>query len=376
LKVLLLSAYDAQSHRHWRELLVSAFSEIEWTVLTLPPRYFNWRIRGNSLSWAFGERKTLEQNYDMILATSMVDLSTLRGFVPALSFIPTLLYFHENQFAFPKNERQFESVEPKMLNLYSALAADHLAFNSDYNRHTFITGVDELLGKMPDYVPPQISSQLLKKSSILPVPLLDSIFAEREAQSNGVLSLVWNHRWEYDKAPERFFGAVKRVLNSGVLVDLHIVGQQFRKQPAVFEEMKSYLEHRFPGRLKHWGYIESLSEYRNLLSYTDVVISTAIHDFQGLAVLEAVAAGCVPLLPRRLCYQEWVDDGFLYDSDLNDPEKESIALANRILELNKRKSLGEMPCSPDISQLSMSALKTQYQEIFEKTILNNGLESI
>lgn len=376
MKVLLLSAYDAQSHRHWREVLVSAFCDINWTILTLPPRYFNWRIRGNSLSWAFSERKTLEKNYDLVVATSMVDLSALRGFVPALSFAPTLLYFHENQFAFPKNEGQFESVEPGILNLYSAVAADHLAFNSEYNRHTFIQGVDKLLGKMPDYVPTGISDQLLKKSSILQVPLFDDVFAERKASSTSVLSLVWNHRWEYDKAPERFFSAVQRVLSSGVLVDLHIVGQQFRKQPAIFEEMKDYLESRFPGVLKHWGYIESLSEYRKLLANTDVVISTAIHDFQGLAVLEAVAAGCVPLLPRRLCYEEWFNGDFLYDSVLGDPEKESMALANRILELNRRKLLGDMPASPDIFTLSMSSLKTQYQEIFEKTILNYSLQSV
>ena len=54
----------------------------DWTVLSLPARYFSWRIRGNSLSWAFGERERLQQPYDLIIATSMVDLTSLRGFVP------------------------------------------------------------------------------------------------------------------------------------------------------------------------------------------------------------------------------------------------------------------------------------------------------
>jgi len=52
MKILLLSAYDAASHRHWREMLVTGFPEHDWTVLTLPPRHFNWRMRGNALSWA------------------------------------------------------------------------------------------------------------------------------------------------------------------------------------------------------------------------------------------------------------------------------------------------------------------------------------
>ena len=44
-RVLLLSPYDAMSHRYWREGLKNTFTEYEWVELTLPPRYFNWRIR-------------------------------------------------------------------------------------------------------------------------------------------------------------------------------------------------------------------------------------------------------------------------------------------------------------------------------------------
>ena len=79
-RVLLLSAYDAESHRRWRKGLVKHLPDFDWTVLTLPPRFFSWRIRGNPLSWAFLERKTLEKEYDCLLATSMVDLAVLRGY--------------------------------------------------------------------------------------------------------------------------------------------------------------------------------------------------------------------------------------------------------------------------------------------------------
>ena len=105
MKILLLSAYDADSHRYWRKHLVENFPEHQWTVLSLPGRYFSWRIRGNSLSWAFGEQsEKLKRQYDLVIATSMTDLFSLRGFIPSLGNIPTLVYFHENQFDYPATE--------------------------------------------------------------------------------------------------------------------------------------------------------------------------------------------------------------------------------------------------------------------------------
>ena len=88
MKILLLSAYDAASHRVWREGLVRHIDEHEWTVLTLPPRFFAWRARGNALTWAFQEREVLDRKYDLLFVTSMTDLAELKGIVPSLSAIP------------------------------------------------------------------------------------------------------------------------------------------------------------------------------------------------------------------------------------------------------------------------------------------------
>jgi hypothetical protein len=50
-RILILSGYDAGSHRRWREQLVASQPEFEWRSLFLAPRFFRWRIRGNALSW-------------------------------------------------------------------------------------------------------------------------------------------------------------------------------------------------------------------------------------------------------------------------------------------------------------------------------------
>ena len=349
----MLSAYDAASHQRWRETLCAAFADFHWTVLTLPPRYFSWRIRGNSLSWAYRQRDVLTRDYDIVIATSMVDLSALRGLVPALAAIPTLVYFHENQFAYPQRSLQFSSVEPQMLNLYTALAADTIAFNSAYNRDTFLQGVEQLLAKMPDQVPAGIVCRLAERSLILPVPVACAGSSHRTAVSAGPLQLLWNHRWEYDKAPERLFAALKRLLAQPVDrhlhdLQLHIVGQQFRQSPPVFAQMKTWLDRHHPGVVKHWGYLASQRDYRRLLGQADVVISTAVHDFQGLAVIEAVAAGCIPAVPDRLCYGEWFAQRYRYHSSPQQPEQEADALAAHLLQLAAQKRQGRLPATPDV----------------------------
>ncbi|MCP4754973.1 MAG: DUF3524 domain-containing protein [Proteobacteria bacterium] len=369
MKVLLLSAYDAASHRYWREGLVDAFPEYEWTVVSLPPRHFNWRLRGNSLSWAFGGDQRLDSVYDLLFTTSMTDLSALRGFLPSLSRLPAIAYFHENQFAYPDSGRQFPSVEPRILNLYTALAADRLVFNSAYNRDTFLEGVEALLRKMPDQVPPGLVGKLSRAGSILSVPLRERRAGNRPSESlasakHRPFTIVWNHRWEYDKAPERLLGALLELKKRGIDFNIHVVGQQFRSVPSAFREIRSKLG----SAVGEWGFIEDDERYGRVLAESHVVVSTALHDFQGLAVLEAVASGCLPLVPNRLAYPEFFPEDCLYPSNVEDMGKERKALADSLERLARAHIEGRLPSPPDLSQFTWTRCKPHYRSIMEKTV--------
>jgi len=354
MRVLLLSAYDAHSHRRWREGLVAAFPEWEWTVLTLPPRNFAWRIRGNSLSWAFGERALLEQPRDLLVATSMTDLATLRGLVPALARLPTLVYCHENQFAYPEGRQQPGRVESMMVNLYTLLAADRVVFNSAWNRGSCLDGIRKLLKKLPDAVPTGVVAHIAEKSRVLPVPLEAGWFATERTAASGAepLTLVWNHRWEYDKAPERLLAALLQLQQAGMDFRVHVLGQQFREQPAAFADMRS----RLAGHISSWGMVAAVEDYRRILQSSHVVLSTALHEFQGLAVLEAVASGCVPLVPDRLAYADFFTAPYRYPSHVDEPEREGASIASRIWQWCE----AGLPPVPDLSGLSWVQQKSAY----------------
>ncbi len=372
LRILLLSAYDAPSHRYWREGLERYCGQHRFTQLALPPRYFSWRVRGNSLSWAFNSRDTLERDYDLIVATSQVDLSALRGFVPSLASIPTLLYFHENQFAYPLSGAARASLEPQIVNLYSALCADMLVFNSRWNQRSFLEGADQLLQRLPDHVPKGLVARLAAVSHVLPVPIEaaskpanDGQTAFVKAGAKTVLQVVWNHRWEYDKGPAILLAAVVACIERALPVQFHIVGQQFKNQPAEFQELHQLLR-AHPEFCGSWGSIPSRKAYLDLLWTADVALSTALHEFQGVAVMEAVAHGCRPLVPDRLSYPELFSREYRYCSTPSQPDLEGSEIAGDLAELSAVLASAAIFDVPDMARYCWQNLGPRYQRLMQQ----------
>ncbi|WP_303284815.1 DUF3524 domain-containing protein [Marinobacter sp. SS8-8] len=85
-----------------------------------------------------------------------------------------------------------------------ALAPDRVLFNSDGNRCSFLEQAQAFLDKLPDGVPEGLIRTIDEKSGVLSVPVDDSLFADdRRGIDRQCPHLVWNHRWEYDKGPDR-----------------------------------------------------------------------------------------------------------------------------------------------------------------------------
>ena len=297
MKILFLEPFFGGSHRDFA-LGFKAHSRHEVTLLTLPARFWKWRMRGAALY--FARQIDALHDYDAIFAGSMIDLSDFKalagGFVP-----PVLLYFHENQLSYPLAPGEKRDLHLGFTNIISILCADRAVFNSRFHMAAFNEEAKQLLKRMPDAVPKGIMAEIKAKSSVIyPGCRFDPEGAVRRGDPDGDPLIIWNHRWEHDKNPEGFFDVVGRLYDRNIPFSLAVLGERFDKAPAVFEEARE----KFKDRIVVFGYAESREAYLNWLKKGRVVVSCANQENFGISVVEAVRYGCLPLLPDRLSYPE------------------------------------------------------------------------
>lgn len=356
MKILVLEPYYGGSHRLFLQGLQQHLP-YDFDLLTLPASKWKWRMRFAAPYFAELLSKEPPGNqYDRILCSSFVDVATFRAIAPKhFQQIPLYTYFHENQFAYPVQKEDERDFHFGLTNLTTFMASDKVGFNTRYNLDTFIDGVEKLLRICPDMKFDNLIDQLLEKADILNPGINFSDFPKPDdckPSSKKQPVIVWNHRWEHDKNPEYFFETLYEMDNQNIDFRLKIMGQSFQRQPAVFAEAQSKLAHK----IDHFGYVNSRDEYIRQLCQSDIAISTATHEFYGISVLEAVRAGCIPVLPNRLSYPELFPSEYLYeDGELFDRVKSLLNYPAR-LDYNKANGLTD--------NYSWNALKEKYLEWF------------
>ncbi|MCR9165712.1 MAG: DUF3524 domain-containing protein [Nannocystaceae bacterium] len=333
MRILYVEPFEGGSHAAFSQALMGAL-DAEWTALTLPGRHWKWRMRGSAAFFAQEHAATLARGFDLVVASSYVPLAELVGLAPALAGVPRVLYFHENQLAFPTlGPGQPRDHHFGFTQLVSALAADRCVFNSAYNRDSFLEAAAALLRRMPDAVPKRWVETIRARAEVLgvPQPLTRDPVAPGLAHAQGPL-LLWNHRWEHDKNPATCLRGLAELADEGARFRVAVCGQRFTRAPAVFAE----LEPRLRSRAVQWGHAEATT-YRCLLDAADVVLSTAHHEFFGVSVMEAVHHGARPLVPDRLAYPELWPAEFRYaDDDAFVPALRELLASGRPLRADRR----------------------------------------
>jgi glycosyltransferase involved in cell wall biosynthesis len=317
MRVLLISPYHGGSHKSWAEGY-RQYSQNSVDLLTLPARFWKWRMHGGAVTLAHRFLRS-DSHPDLILATDMLDLTTFLALTrQRTSNVTVVVYMHENQLTYPlPKDRSTGPMRRQLgerdrhyafINYVSMLPADRVFFNSRYHHDSFFDALPNFLKHFPEYNELRSVAALREKSEVLPVGIdlrrLDQGAKYFEAAPvQGPPLLLWNQRWEYDKNPEDFFSALITLAGEGIPFRVALCGQQYGKQPAVFSNGQA----RLGDRIVHSGYA-SAEKYARLLWEADITLSTAVHEFFGISIVEAIYARTFPILPARLSYPEILPD--------------------------------------------------------------------
>jgi len=305
----------------------------------------------------------------------MINVAEVVGLRSDLHNARLLLYMHENQLAYPVRQYVATSITKHdrddsrdfafgWAQLMSMLAVHTIIWNSNYNRESFLECLPSFLKTIPDKAQRPdldwIEKEIRTKSCVLYFPIPLDITSKKISNSNNRAStrlrIAWPHRHEYDKNPDLFFETLRMLHSSGADFELVLLGESFGDEPSIFQESRIWLEGL--GKVIHWGYATDRNAYLDILSTCDVAVSTAAHEFFGVAMLEAAALGVTPLAPAALAYPEIFaptqeeEDSFFADSL-------PINLKNKV----QKRSL----CNPWISS-SLSSEDTTLVPITESEI--------
>ncbi|XP_054686051.1 glycosyltransferase-like domain-containing protein 1 isoform X5 [Grus americana] len=380
MSILLIEAFYGGSHKQLMDLLQEELQE-DCVLCTLPAKKWHWKARTAALY--FMQTVPTSTNYRILFASSVLNLAELAALRPDLGKLKKILYFHENQLAYPVQKCQERDFQYGYNQILSCLVADVVVFNSAFNMESFLTSIGKFMKLIPDHRPkdlekiirpkcqvlyfpvrfPDVSRfmpehklahlekvigvkrngdayqmeglpgqqkgrALMKNSNAhresglceaqpglcttqhegLPSPLtaparlnkpeasestnpcqeedkqhltfnLSNILSGRDYQQRP-LHVAWPHRWEHDKDPETFFKVLLKLKEQDLPFHVSVLGEAFTEVPDIFTEAKKALG----SSVLHWGYLPSKDDYFRALCMADVVISTAKHEFFGVAI--------------------------------------------------------------------------------------------
>ncbi|NXA72734.1 GTDC1 protein, partial [Thryothorus ludovicianus] len=407
MSVLLIEPFYGGSHKQLMDLLQEELQE-DCVLCTLPAKKWHWKARTSALY--FMQTVPASPNYRILFASSVLNLAELAALRPDLGKLKKVLYFHENQLAYPVQKCQERDFQYGYNQILSCLVADVVVFNSAFNMESFLKSIGKFMKLIPDHRPKDLERIIRQKCQVLYFPVrfpdvsrfmpehkvarLEKVIGVKRNgdayQSEGLpgqqesravmktsdahpesglcepqpglcttqheglpsppaapvqaeapentnpcqgedkqrltfnlsnilsgldyqqrpLHIAWPHRWEHDKDPETFFKVMMKLKEQNLPFHMSVLGETFSEIPDIFAEAREVLG----SSVLHWGYLPSKDEYFRALCMADVVISTAKHEFFGVAMIEAVHCGCYPLCPKALVYPEIFPAEYLYST--------------------------------------------------------------
>ncbi|XP_037725193.1 glycosyltransferase-like domain-containing protein 1-like [Drosophila subpulchrella] len=315
--ILIIEPFYGGSHKQLIDTLIEGLSETDYEIFSLPAKKWHWRARTSALH--FSQLIPLDHEYRVLFTSSVLSLAELIGVRPDLGACRKIVYFHENQLIYPVREVKQRDCQYGFNEILSCLAADIVLFNSQFNCTSFLDNVQPFLKIQPDFKIKQIREQIQKKCQVLYFPVKFQRFPNKRKtpkedntdldQDQQCLHLIWPHRWEHDKNPKLLAEALYELNGRNVDFKVTICGESYQEIPEAFDN----IQEKLGNKLVNFGHLER-DEYVKTLLSGDIVISTADHEFFGVAMLEATYCGCYPIVPNKLVYPEIYPKENLYNT--------------------------------------------------------------
>ena len=368
MQILILEPYFTGSHKAWAEGYQN-HSAHDVKILSLGGQFWKWRMHGGAITLA---NQFLKQSLDpdLILATDMLDLTTFLSLTRTkTSRKPIAIYFHENQLCYPWSPSDRDVIQKRdrhygFINYTSALAADAVFFNSAYQKECFFNELPKFLKHFPDHRGMENIERIAAKSEVLHLGLdlhpFDRYKPDREARAKP--TILWNHRWEYDKNPQEFFQALLVLHEQGLDFDVAILGENFSLQPTEFQSAREKLG----DKVVQFGFVDEFAQYAEWLFKSDIIPVTSNQDFFGASAVSAIYCGCYPILPDRLAFPE-IFPIELYPENFYrhfDELVGKLGWAIKNIDVIRKKNFTSV-----VKQYSWHHIAPQYDSRFEKMML-------
>ncbi|GLH15535.1 uncharacterized protein GBIM_19972 [Gryllus bimaculatus] len=180
--ILIIEPLYGGSHKQFIDTLLEGLKNCKISLYVLPDKKWHWRARTSALY--FYDAVPRDVQFDVIFASSVLNLAEFIALRPDLTRCRKILYFHENQLVYPiqhVKERDFQYGYNQIL---SCLVADKVVFNSNYNMMSFLNTINK---------PKNLKERLLHKCDVLYVPVKFPV--ELAIKNEDILHIVWPHRW-------------------------------------------------------------------------------------------------------------------------------------------------------------------------------------
>ncbi|KAM6332694.1 tRNA-queuosine alpha-mannosyltransferase isoform 7-T7 [Podargus strigoides] len=168
MSVLLIEAFYGGSHKQLMDLLQEELQD-DCVLCTLPAKKWHWKARTAALY--FMQTVPTSTNYRILFASSVLNLAELAALRPDLGKLKKVLYFHENQLAYPVQKCQERDFQYGYNQILSCLVADVVVFNSAFNMESFLTSIGKFMKLIPDHRPKDLEKMIRPKCQVLYFPV-------------------------------------------------------------------------------------------------------------------------------------------------------------------------------------------------------------